>query len=141
MRSAQLSTLFAVSSAVVNLVADSMGNDDTLVISWELPVTPNGAITNYSINIINLKDGSAVRQENTLVETLSVTQTADVLCMVVNTSRTWSSLQCEYCSSEQGRSRKVQCVYLLHKRIRYDDYYYINNYVIMGAYQFCSTKY
>ena len=67
-------TLFAVSSAVTNLTADSMGND-TLVISWGPPVTPNGAMTSYSISIINLKDGSAVRQENTLIETLSVTQT------------------------------------------------------------------
>ena len=71
----QILTLFTVSSAVANLVADSMGNDDTLVISWGPPVTPNGAITSYSISIINLKDGSAVRQENVSIETLSVTET------------------------------------------------------------------
>ena len=66
-------TLFTVSSAITNL--DSVSNDDTLVISWGAPVTPNGAITSYSISIINLKDGSAVRQEIIPIETLSVRQT------------------------------------------------------------------
>jgi len=30
-----------------------------------------------------------------------------------------SSLQCEYCSSEQGRDRTVQCLYSLHSRTEY----------------------
>ena len=32
----------------------------------------------------------------------------------------WSPLQCEYCSSEQGRSRRVQCVHSLYTRTRYE---------------------
>ena len=32
----------------------------------------------------------------------------------------WSRLQCEYCSSEQGRSRRVQCVHSFYTRTRYE---------------------
>ena len=38
-------------------------NDSTLVVSWEHPVNPNGEILNYTISIINLRDGSTVRQQ------------------------------------------------------------------------------
>ena len=63
--------LFLVSSALTNLLAEST-DDITLVISWEPPATPNGNIT-YSVSIINLKDGSAVRQENTISTTIALT--------------------------------------------------------------------
>ena len=54
-------------SEVTNLQAES-ANYTTLVISWGPPATPNGNILGYSINIINLKDGSSVRmQENVLI--------------------------------------------------------------------------
>ena len=56
-----------MSSAVTSLLADST-DDTTLVISWEPPATPNGNITSYSVSIINLKDGSAVRREFISVE-------------------------------------------------------------------------
>ena len=120
-------SILLVSSAVTNLIVDSMGNNATLVISWELPATPNGNITSYSVSIINLKDGSAVRQENTITTTITQTNLGNITFsskrILSFHYRTWSSLQCEYCSSEQGRSRRVQCVYLLHKRIRYNIYY------------------
>jgi hypothetical protein len=45
-------------------------NGTTLLISWEPPTTPNGAILNYSISI-NLLDGSVVRQE-TILDTLLI---------------------------------------------------------------------
>ena len=61
--------LCAGSSEVTNFVVQAQStNDTTLVISWEPPVSPNGNITSYSINIFNLKDGSAVRQESIPVE-------------------------------------------------------------------------
>ena len=59
-----------MSSAVTNLLVEF--TDDTLVISWEPPATPNGNITSYSVSIINLKDGSAVRQEFISVELTNV---------------------------------------------------------------------
>ena len=62
----------AVSSAVTNLLVEST-DDTTLVISWEPPATPNGNILSYSVSIVNLKDDSAVRQENTI--STSITQT------------------------------------------------------------------
>ena len=65
---------FSVSSAVTNLQAEST-DGTTLVISWEPPATPNGNIISYSVSIINLKDGSAVRQENTPTETLVLKET------------------------------------------------------------------
>ena len=61
-----------VSSEVTNLQAVST-NDDTLVISWEPPATPNGRILRYSVSIINLKDGTTVRQENTISTTITQT--------------------------------------------------------------------
>ena len=62
----------AVSSEVINLQTVST-NDDTLVISWEPPATPNGNILSYSVSIINLKDGTTVRQENTISTTITQT--------------------------------------------------------------------
>ena len=61
-----------MSSAITNLQAEST-DDTTLVISWEPPATPNGNILSYSVSIINLKDGSAVRQENTISTTITLT--------------------------------------------------------------------
>ena len=61
-------------SEVTNLQAES-ANDTTLAISWEPPATPNGNITSYSVSIINLKDGSGVRQENIPVEINNLTET------------------------------------------------------------------
>jgi hypothetical protein len=48
-------------------------NDNTLLISWEPPTSPNGVILNYSISINHL-DGSVVRQEITLDTNLSETR-------------------------------------------------------------------
>ena len=62
------------SSEVTNFQVQST-NDTTLVISWEPPATPNGNITSYSVSIINLKDGSAVRQGNALLEINNLTET------------------------------------------------------------------
>ncbi len=64
----------AVSGEVSNLQANPM-NDTTLVISWEQPVSPNGDITSYSVSIINLKDGTTVRQESVAVEMTSISTT------------------------------------------------------------------
>ena len=58
----------------MNLQSES-ANNTTLVISWEPPAIPNGNITNYSVSIINLKDGSAVRQDNVPVEIDNLTET------------------------------------------------------------------
>ena len=52
---------YAVSSAVTHLLVEST-DDTTLVISWEPPATPNGNNLSYSVSIVNLKDGSTVRQ-------------------------------------------------------------------------------
>ena len=46
---------------MTTILVESTDND-TLHISWEPPVTPNGTITSYSISFINLKDGSAVQE-------------------------------------------------------------------------------
>ena len=61
-----------MSSEVTELQAESI-DDTTLVISWEPPATPNGNITSYSVSMINLRDGSAVRQENTVSTTITQT--------------------------------------------------------------------
>ena len=61
-------------SEVMNLQVAST-NNTTLVISWEPPATPNGNILSYSVSIVNLKDGSAVRQENVLLEINNLTET------------------------------------------------------------------
>jgi hypothetical protein len=53
------------SSEVVNLQVNSI-NNSTLVISWELPTHPNGAILNYSVSIIDLRNGGMVRQKGTV---------------------------------------------------------------------------
>ena len=53
------------SSIVTGLESRSEDND-TLIISWEPPDSPNGRLLNYSVSIINLKDGSTVRREITL---------------------------------------------------------------------------
>ena len=63
-----------MSSEVTELQAEST-DDSTLVISWEPPATPNGNILSYSVSIINLKDGSAVRLENIPVEIDNLTET------------------------------------------------------------------
>ena len=60
-----------MSSAVTNLLAEST-DDTSLIISWEPPATSNGNITSYSVSIINLKDGSAVKQEFISVELTNV---------------------------------------------------------------------
>lgn len=38
-------------------------NDTVLDILWEAPATPNGGILHYYVSIINLADGSTVREE------------------------------------------------------------------------------
>ena len=63
------------SSEVTNFVQVQSTDDTTLVISWEPPATPNGNITSYSVSIINLKDGSAVRQGSILLEINNLTET------------------------------------------------------------------
>ena len=63
---------FSVPSAVTNLLVE-FTDDTTLVISWGPPATPNGNILSYSVSIINLKDGNAVRQENTISTTVTLT--------------------------------------------------------------------
>ena len=60
------------SSEVTDLQVEST-SDTNFIITWEPPATPNGNILSYSISISNLKDGSAVRQEN--IETTTITQT------------------------------------------------------------------
>ena len=107
-----------MSSEVTNLQAEST-DDTTLIISWEPPATPNGNILSYSVSVTNFKDGSVVRKENTTSSTITQIGLGIIHFFVNNSSsyplyyRTWSSLQCEYCSSEWGRSRRVQYVYLL----------------------------
>ena len=64
---------FAVSSEVILIQASSPDNDTVLVISWELPTNPNGDILTYSVSIINLKNGSTVRQD--AVKATNITQT------------------------------------------------------------------
>ena len=56
-------SLLQESSEVTGLQANTT-SDTTLVISWEPPANPKGIILNYSISIVNLKDGSTVREEN-----------------------------------------------------------------------------
>ena len=124
-------TCFTGSSGVTSLERRTV-NDTTLIISWEPPANPNGRFLSYSISIINLNDGSILRQENTV--SISVVQ-ADLgmYTMLINNYvilflnkcfSSWSPLQCEYCSSEQCRSRRVQCVHSLHKGTRYKEQYY-----------------
>ena len=67
-----LAFFFAGSDEVVALQANST-RDNTVTISWQHPANPNGHILNYSVIIIDLSDGSTVRQE-TAVST-SVYQT------------------------------------------------------------------
>ena len=52
------------SSEVTALEANS--SSGTLFITWRPPANPNGRILNYSVSIINLSDGSILRQEKTL---------------------------------------------------------------------------
>jgi hypothetical protein len=54
--------LIGTPSVVHDLQASSF-NGTTVIVSWEPPNTPNGNILSYSVGIINLKDGSAVRHE------------------------------------------------------------------------------
>ena len=74
--------MLAGSSEVTTLQAEST-SDTTLVISWEPPATPNGNILSYSVSIVNLKDGSAVRQEN--IETTTITQSELGKLIIINT--------------------------------------------------------
>ena len=69
---------FTGSSGVTGLERRTV-NDTTLVISWEPPA--NGRILSYSVSIINLSDGSILRQENTV--SISVIQ-ADLGTKCVN---------------------------------------------------------
>ena len=71
---------FTGSSGVTGLERRTV-NDTTLVISWEPPASPNGHILSYSVSIINLGDGSILRQENTV--SISVIQ-ADLGTKCVN---------------------------------------------------------
>ena len=66
--------LYIEASQVMNLQVKS-ANNTTLVISWEPPATPNGNILSYSVSIVNLKDGSAVRQGNVLLDINNLTET------------------------------------------------------------------
>ena len=52
--------------SVVTGLQSRSANDTTLSISWEPPANPNGVILSYNVSIINLSDGSTVRQETTL---------------------------------------------------------------------------
>jgi hypothetical protein len=70
--------LHAVSGAVSNLQT-SNPDDSTLVFTWGPPANPNGVILYYFISIINLRDSSVVRQENTA--NTSITQTSLGMCM------------------------------------------------------------
>jgi hypothetical protein len=56
---------YSESGAVTGLRVTST-NDTVLLISWGPPVSPNGVILSYSVNIIDLGDGASVRQENTV---------------------------------------------------------------------------
>ena len=58
-------TCFTGSSGVTSLERRTV-NDTTLIVSWEPPANPNGHILSYSVSIINLSDGSILRQENTV---------------------------------------------------------------------------
>ena len=62
---------FTGSSGVTGLERRTV-NDTTLIFSWEPPANPNGRILSYSLSIINLSDGSILRQENTV--SISVVQ-------------------------------------------------------------------
>jgi hypothetical protein len=58
-------SLLIESGAVTDLSVTST-NDTVLIISWGPPVDPNGVILSYSVGIIDLGDGTTVRQENTV---------------------------------------------------------------------------
>jgi hypothetical protein len=54
-------TICTESSRVLNLRAWSP-DDTVLDASWELPASPNGRILSYNVSIINLGDGSTVKE-------------------------------------------------------------------------------
>jgi hypothetical protein len=56
--------LLAVPGPVDIQTSNPDGN--TLVFTWGPPANPNGVILNYSISIINIRDGSIVRQGSTV---------------------------------------------------------------------------
>ena len=98
---------------------EANSSSGTLFITWGPPANPNGRILNYSVSIINLSDGSILRKEKTL--NTSVNQrdlgnhvVAIPILIMTFCHSLWSPVQCEYCSSEQGRSRRGQCVHSLH---------------------------
>ena len=48
----------------------------TLVITWSPPVNFNGVILSYSVIIVDISDGSTVRQESVIpTDTLKITET------------------------------------------------------------------
>ena len=49
-----------MSGPVTDLQTNSP-DDFTLVISWRLPITPNGNIISYTVGIENLRDGTTLR--------------------------------------------------------------------------------
>lgn len=64
-----------MSGEVVSVQTESP-DDSTLMISWSPPVETNGDILSYSITIINLKDGSTVRNEMIPAHVNSITQSS-----------------------------------------------------------------
>jgi hypothetical protein len=57
---------FYLESDAVTALKVTSTNDTLLLISWGPPVNPNGDILSYSVNIIDLGDGTTVRQGNTV---------------------------------------------------------------------------
>jgi hypothetical protein len=68
----------------VKTLQTSNPDDNTLIFTWDAPDNPTGAFLNYSISIINLSDGSIVRQENTvntsIEESLGIIAVLLLLC-------------------------------------------------------------
>jgi hypothetical protein len=50
-------------SVVRDLQASSSNTTTVAIVSWNPPSNLNGDIVSYSVSIINLRDGSTVRQE------------------------------------------------------------------------------
>ena len=95
-------------------------NDTTLLISWGEPVSPNGNILSYSINITDLRDDSIINREtidNTNYTVTNLGKYKEHYTTAMNkimSFRTRSTLWCECCSSEQGRERRNEYRYCLH---------------------------
>ena len=65
---------FTGSESVVKEVESS--DNATLVITWRPPANPNGVILSYSVLIVDISDGSTVRQESVVpTHMLNITET------------------------------------------------------------------